>query len=175
MLEAAPSDVLVVIDVQNVFADPGSTWGSPMFAEARGRIASRVAAYGERVVFTRFIAPKTPEGAWVKYYEDWPFALTPPDSEQYQLISEYADRPSVDETTFGKWAPQLQRAIGDASSVELIGVATDCCVLSTALPMSDAGVAVTVTADACAGSTPENHEKALSIMELYTPLITVTR
>ncbi|KNX38588.1 cysteine hydrolase family protein [Luteipulveratus halotolerans] len=172
---SAASDVLLVIDAQNVFADPESDWGSPMFADARPRIASRVAAYDDRVVFTRFIAPETPEGAWVKYYEDWPFALTSPDARQYRMIDEYADRPTVDETTFGKWGPQLERALGDARSVELVGVATDCCVISTALAMSDVGYALTVRAEACAGSTPDNHTKALDVMALYSPLITVER
>ena len=54
------------------------------------------------------------------------------------------------------------------------GVATDCGVISTALPMADAGVAVRVVGDACAGSTPENHAHALAVMSLYAPQITVT-
>jgi hypothetical protein len=33
---------------------------------------------------------------------------------------------------------------------------------------------VLVVADACAGSTAENHERALDIMRLYAPLIEVT-
>lgn len=36
------------------------------------------------------------------------------------------------------------------------------------------GVAVRLVADACAGSSPENHEMAIRTMELFTPLITVT-
>ncbi|CAG7574645.1 nicotinamidase-related amidase [Barrientosiimonas humi] len=169
-------DALVCVDLQHVFADPGSDWGSPMFADARARIAERVQAYGpDRTVFTRFVAPERPTGAWVAYYEQWPFALAPADSELYALIPEYAGRPAVDEPTFGKWAPALQRALGGARSVELVGVATDCCVISTALPMSDAGVRVVVRADACAGSTPQNHAKALDVMALYAPLIEVRR
>lgn len=35
-------------------------------------------------------------------------------------------------------------------------------------------VAVRLVADACAGSSPENHEMAIRTMELFTPLITVT-
>ena len=167
-------DVLVCIDLQHVFADPESDWGSPMFADARPNIASRAKAYGpDRTVFTRFVAPERPTGAWVAYYEQWPFALVPADSELYALMPEYAGRPTVDEPTFGKWFPALRAAIGDAESVELVGVATDCCVISTALPMADAGVRVVVRSDACAGSTPENHAKALDVMRLYAPLITV--
>lgn len=169
------ADILVAIDLQNIFVRSGSDWASPMFQQARADILSRIASYGDRVVLTRFVAPEQPAGAWVPYYRDWPFALQPQDAPDYQLIDELAGRPTLDEPTFGKWGPALRAAIGAAGSVELIGVATDCCVIATALPMADAGIAVTVPAGACAGSTPENHEKALSLMELYAPLITVQR
>ncbi|AKU15171.1 cysteine hydrolase family protein [Luteipulveratus mongoliensis] len=169
------ADVLVVIDAQQVFADPESPWGSPMFAEAWPHIEKRVRSYGARVVVTRFVAPAMPEGAWVPYYKEWPFALEPSDSQLYQLVPGLEGRQAVDETTFGKWGAKLRAAIADARSVELVGVATDCCVISTALPMADAGIAVTVPAEACAGSTPDNHAKALDVMALYGPLITVER
>ena len=45
--------------------------------------------------------------------------------------------------------------------------------LSTALPAADAGATVRVVADACAGSTPENHARALEAMALYGPQITI--
>jgi nicotinamidase-related amidase len=75
--------------------------------------------------------------------------------------------------TFGKW-PVLGSVLGKGARVTLAGVATDCCVISTALPMADAGVSVRVAADACAGSTPENHAHALAVLSLYAPQITVT-
>lgn len=56
----------------------------------------------------------------------------------------------------------------------LAGVSTDCCVLSTALAAADAGVRVRVVADACAGATDADHERALLAMALYAPLITLT-
>lgn len=46
--------------------------------------------------------------------------------------------------------------------------------LTTVLAAADNGVAVRVAADACAGSSPENHQMALSTMALFTPLVTVT-
>ncbi len=56
----------------------------------------------------------------------------------------------------------------------LSGVSTDCCVLSTALAAADAGVAVQVVADACAGVSPADHQRALDAMALYAPLIELT-
>jgi nicotinamidase-related amidase len=62
---------------------------------------------------------------------------------------------------------------GDAPLV-LAGVSTDCCVLSTALAAADDGRFVQVVADACAGASDEDHQRALDAMALYRPLITIT-
>ena len=169
------SDVLVVIDAQHVFADPESRWGSPMFAGALPAMEAAVHEYADRVVFTRYVPPQDPVGAWAAYFEEWPFALTEADHPQYQLIPQFAGRSSVDATTFGKWGDPLRAVLGDVRSVQLCGVSTDCCVLSTALPMADAGLQVTVVAGACAGSSTSAHENALDAMALYAPLITVLR
>ncbi len=167
------ADRLVVIDAQRIFAEPGSPWGSPMFAEALPAIRALVGRYADHVTFTRYLAPARPTGAWSAYFERWPFAMTGPDHEQYQLVSDFAGRPTVDATTFGKWGGPLGEALSGADAVRLCGVSTDCCVLSTALAMADAGVAVTVDAAACAGSTRADHDRALAVMALYAPLITV--
>ena len=82
--------------------------------------------------------------------------------------------PIVSETTYGEWGPRLQRAMGDSTEMILTGVATDCCVLSTALAAADAGVRVLVAADGCAGSTDANNQRAPDVMALYRPLVEVT-
>ena len=168
--------VLVVIDMQQVFGNPASQWFTPRFAEAEAVIAGMVPAFGKRVVFTRFVAPDRPEGAWVPYYEQWPFALVPADDPIYDLVLAFRDtgHPVVTEPRFGKWGPELQEAIGDADEIVLAGVSTDCCVLSTALAAADAGVRVRVAADACAGLTDADHRRALDAMALYAPLIEIT-
>jgi nicotinamidase-related amidase len=56
----------------------------------------------------------------------------------------------------------------------VVGVATDCCVISTVLPAADAGVPVRVVTDACAGSTDDDHDRALRIMSLYASLVRLT-
>ncbi|NNG40895.1 isochorismatase family protein [Flexivirga sp. ID2601S] len=171
------SSALIVIDVQRIFTDATSPWGSPMAEEVVPRIVQRITAYDGTIVATRYVAPLHPEGAWQAYFERWPFALQPPDSPSYAFDPRVAPAlrgvPVVDATTFGKWGPALREAIGPAQSVDLVGVATDCCVLSTALAIADSGIATRVWAPGCAGSTPDEHRKALSIMELYAPLIEV--
>jgi nicotinamidase-related amidase len=164
--------ILAVIDLQNVFADPASEWFTPRFAEVVPRIHRLVTAFGDDVVFTRFVAPAHPEGAWKQYYARWPFALQPPDAPLYQVIDAFRPSSTVDATTFGKWTPRLATRVGGARLV-LAGVSTDCCVLSTALAAADAGVEVTVVADACAGVDDESHTKTLDILRLYGPLVKV--
>lgn len=167
--------VLVVVDMQQVFGDPASPWFTPRFAEAEVVIAGMLKAFGERVVFTRFIAPERPEGAWITYYDRWPFALVSADDPLYDQTLAFRDtgHPVVSMPTFGKWGPQLREAMGDADDLVLAGVSTDCCVLSTALAAADAGVHVLVVADACAGASDEDHQRALDAMALYTPLIEI--
>jgi nicotinamidase-related amidase len=177
MNQENPAARLAVIDLQNVFADPRSPWFAPGLPGILDPVRQLSAAFGDRTTFTRFIAPDEPIGAWKPYYAQWPFALRPPDSDIYRLVEEFAAAagPTVDATTFSKWTPQLAGLVGEAGRLVLAGVATDCCVLSTAVAAADAGVAVQVVADACAGSTRAAHLKALDILRLYAPLIQVVR
>lgn len=166
---------LVVVDMQQVFGAPASPWFTPRFAEAEAVIAGMVPAF-ERVVFTRFVAPERPDGAWVPYYEQWPFALVPADDPIYDLVLSFRDsgHTVVTETTFGKWGPALREALDGSQDVVLAGVSTDCCVLSTALGAADAGVRIRVAADACAGLSDADHQRALDAMALYAPLIEIS-
>jgi nicotinamidase-related amidase len=165
-----PEGWLVVVDLQHVFADEDSPWTAPRFAEIRPRVRELVAAFGDRVVWTRFVAPERPTGAWKEYYAQFPFALQPPHARLYQLVEDPGSDPVVDLTTFGKWGPELAALVGDGP-LTVVGVATDCCVISTVLPAADAGVPVRVVTDACAGSGDDDHERALRIMGLYAPLV----
>lgn len=168
-----PAGWLVVVDLQHVFGDPDSPWGAPRFPEARARIGRLVTAFGDRVAWTRFVAPAEPAGAWVAYYEQFPFALQPPDAPLYELVDDPGTAPVVSATTFGKWGPELAAVVGEGP-LTVAGVSTDCCVISTVLPAADAGVPVRVVGDACAGSTDEDHDRALRIMSLYAPLVGIT-
>ncbi|WP_137121474.1 cysteine hydrolase family protein [Segeticoccus rhizosphaerae] len=172
-----PDDAwLVAIDLQNIFGDPQSPWAAPRFEESVDATLRLAEAFGERCVFTRFVAPQRPSGSWVPYYEEFSFALQPPDANVYRLddrIATHAGR-TVSATTFGKWGTDLAAITGPEPHLVVCGVATDCCVLSTVLPAADAGARVTVVTDACAGSTDEAHQQALAAMALYAPLVGFT-
>lgn len=72
-------------------------------------------AFAGRVVHTRFVVPTEPAGAWLPYDAQFPVARQPPD------------------------APLAPVGTGP---LVLAGVATDCCGLSTTLPVADAGAPV---------------------------------
>jgi nicotinamidase-related amidase len=178
MTGAAPP-WLAVIDMQEVFADPASAWFAPRFGEIVGPVKELVGAFRPRVTFTRFVAPAEPAGAWRRYYEQWPFALRPPDDPIYRLARDFADDEAavagleLEATTFSKWGPELASRVGEGGRLVLAGVSTDCCVLSTAVAAADAGVNVQVVAEACAGVTDESQVQALALLRLYAPLIEV--
>lgn len=173
---AAREGWLVIVDPQVVFADPAvSPWGSPLFADAAPHMAALAGEFGpERTVVTRFVADPSLGGSWVPYYEQWPFALVPDEDPLYAVVPELAGLAGhvITAGTFGKW-PVLADLVGPEGRVTLAGAATDCCVISTALPMADAGMTVEVVARACAGSSAENHEHALATMALFGPQITL--
>ncbi|WP_040167177.1 cysteine hydrolase family protein [Microbacterium gorillae] len=169
---------LVVIDPQAIFASPESEWGSPFFASAFARIRELADAFGpDRTVVTRWVPTADRSGSWGEYFAAWPFADQPADDPLFALVPEaegLSSLPTVDRPTFGKWGGALTSVIGETPHLVLTGVSTDCCVISTALPAADAGAFVTVPADACAGSTAENHAAAITVMGLYPPQITMS-
>ena len=176
MSDAAGHRTLVVIDMQEVFADPASPWATPGFAEIAPGVARLAERFAPDVVLTRFVAPDRPRGAWVKYYQQWAFALQPAQAPLWRVVPELASggHPVIDRPSFGKWGAELRAATRGSTGLVLCGVSTDCCVLSTALAAADDGMAVQVVADACAGAGDRDHQRALDAMALYGPLITIT-
>jgi nicotinamidase-related amidase len=167
---------LVVIDMQVIFGDPGSGWFTPGYPRIEPTVARLVEEFSPRVVLTRFVAPAAPTGAWIPYYELWPFALVPETDPLYALMPALrgSEHPVVSSTRFGKWGCELAEAMGGSTEMVLAGVSTDCCVISTALAAADDGVHVRVVSDACAGLSDADHQRALDAMALYAPLIEIT-
>jgi nicotinamidase-related amidase len=170
-----PDAWLVVIDPQRIFASPDSQWGSPMFPGIVDPVRRLAAAAGERTVVTRWVPSPDPQGSWEAYLEAWPFADVPEDDPLLEVVPEMQGigHEVVSLPTFGKWGYALQAVTGPTPRLVLTGVATDCCVISTALAAADAGATITVVTDACAGSSPENQKAAMDVMALYPPQITL--
>jgi nicotinamidase-related amidase len=164
---------LALIDLQRIFADPESGWATPDFGRVIEPTKQLIDIFTPDVVFTRFVAPEKPVGSWVTYYELYPFALQPPEADDYQLVDEFKGAPTLDKTTFGAWGTELANAVGTGGHLVLSGVTTDCCVITTALAAVDAGIYVQVVEDACAGSDEASHGKAIDIMRLYSPMLEI--
>ncbi|PWH06041.1 nicotinamidase [Brachybacterium endophyticum] len=176
--EPSAAPWLVVVDPQRIFADPSSKWASPYFDQVMERIALLGAHVGpERTLVTRWLPTADRAGSWGGYFEAWPFADVPAEDPLYDLVGpaqRLSSRPSIDEPTLGKWGAQLEEIVGKHPHLLLTGVSTDCCVLTTALAAADAGAHVDVVTDACAPSTGENGAKALEVMGLFGPQVSLT-
>ncbi|MGO4783676.1 cysteine hydrolase family protein [Cryobacterium sp. W22_MBD10_FK3] len=166
---------LVLVDLQRIFGEPQSAWFTPGFARAEAGAVRLRQLFPGRTALTRFVAPEQPDGAWVPYYRQWPFALDPANADLYDLVPAVpaGDAVLISRPTFGKWDADTRAALGDTRDIVLAGVSTDCCVLSTALAAADDGVRVRVVADACAGLSDTDHQRALDTMALYAPLIEI--
>ena len=172
---------LVVIDHQYIFADPSSPWCAPGFAATVGPVRDLAEHFAGRVVLTRWLPARDRTGSWQQYFDTFTFADQDDDHELFALVEAAAAihasgltvGHTLDERTFGKYGADLLAITGPNPHLVLVGVSTDCCVLSTALAAVDDGATVTVVADACAGSSAENHRTALDVMALYAPQLWV--
>lgn len=171
---------LAIIDMQTIFSRYPKWWGCPRFDEIVEPIRRLAARFGDRTLITRFVAGSTHRGSWVPYYEQFPFANVPDSDPIYDVVDPLADLVRQDNvvtmTTFSKWGDErkgLRAKTGECPHLVLAGVATDCCVLSTAIAAAEDGAFVTVVLDACAGSSDANQEAAAKIFAGYAPLIEV--
>jgi nicotinamidase-related amidase len=164
---------LVAIDLQRAFAEPDSPWFTPGLRDIAGVVAELVPQFGSRVVFTRFVPPRAPEGSWRAYYDKWGFAAGTHESSLWSVVEPWNQALSVSSHTFSKWIPELRALVGPDPTIVLCGVSTDCCVLATAYAAVDGGAHVRVVQDACAAKTPELHESALRMMRGRAPMLSV--
>lgn len=168
---AAPP-ALVVIDMQQIFRDPASQWATGGYDAAAERIRLLVDAAGGPVIWTRFVRDPSEPGSWQAYYEHWDRCREAPDSPAWDLTMPVRDEHEIlSLPTFSKWGEELAALTAGHPELLVCGVATDCCVLSTVLGAVDAGKAVTVVTDACAGATDEAHHQALALMGMLAPMV----
>ncbi|MGO4583260.1 cysteine hydrolase family protein [Arthrobacter sp. 2RAF6] len=165
---------LVVIDMQRVFREAG-VWRIPRYDDAARTIA-RLTSAGLRPIITRFVPDPAEPGSWSTYYDHWPSMRRDPADHIWDLMLPDVDaRSSIDLPTFTKWGEALADRIPVGEELILTGVATDCCVLATALGAADAGRYVTVVEDACAGQSDAAQDQALNLMQLLSPMINVVK
>ncbi|WP_428926325.1 cysteine hydrolase family protein [Marinibacterium sp. SX1] len=162
---------LFLIDLQPAFSSADSPWFTPGTDALYARLRPLVAAFGPRVLFSRFVPPEgPPEGSWAPYYAEWPFALTAPAS-MWALDDDWAGGRSIAADTFGKWTPEARAILDGAGEIVIGGVATECCVMNTVLAALDDARQVCLLTDGCAGSTADAHDAAVALMAMRAPQI----
>ncbi|MFJ4169658.1 cysteine hydrolase family protein [Paenarthrobacter sp. NPDC089714] len=164
---------LVVVDMQRAFRDAGQ-WQVPRYEEIVPVISRLQENIGPHTVFTRFVRDQQENGAWSAYYQRWDQMRFPPEAAAWDITMDVPGTATVvDAPTFSKWGPELAALVPAGSEMVLTGVATDCCVLSTALGAVDAGRFVTVVSDACAAVSDAAQEQTLALLKLLSPLCEV--
>ena len=169
----AKRDYLVVVDMQNDFID-GALGTSEAKAIVDG-VVEAVKDFDGTVVFTQDTHGddylETQEGRnlpvehCIEGTEGWQIA-----APLQALIDEHGYK-VYDKDTFA--ALELAIDLGEEhlddpiSSIDLVGLCTDICVVSNALMLKGfmPEVPIRVRADLCAGVTPESHEAALQTMK----------
>jgi nicotinamidase-related amidase len=163
------------MDMQLVFAK-GAQWATPGFEALEQPLLRLIEAFGDRVAFTRFVLPARPEGSWIGYYRTWASVTTPEASPLLELAPPWRQmaRRLVEKSTFSKWGPELRDLAGESRTLVLCGVATDCCVVATALAAVDDGMHVRVVGDATKGASAAAHERACQLLAGFAPQIQLT-
>lgn len=173
-MSPAPDEWLLVIDMQRAFADPPSPWAAPGFYTVLPRIERLIAAYGPRVVLTRYVPPSPVTGAWIDYYAAFPSLLLPESDPAWDLMVPAAAETSVEtRATFSKWDARMAAVVGPDTAIAVCGVATECCVLGTVLAAVDDGRSVRVITDACAGGSEAAHEQTIGLLAGFAPLVSL--
>lgn len=167
------TDWLLVIDMQPGFGHPDSPWCTPGYEDCAKKIEKMVEAFEDRVLFTRFVPPEKAEGAWRDYYEQWPFAQDPEMAWIWEVDPRWKGRLEVDSHRFSKWR-EADAILPVDAVITLCGVATDCCVLGTAVEAVDAGRSLRLVTDACAAGSPGLHDAAVVVMADRAPMVSLT-
>lgn len=167
-------DLLLVIDMQNDFID--GALGTKEAVAIVPKVAEKIRNFKGTVLYTRDTHFEnymdTQEGRnlpvphCIRGSQGWEIR---PELEQ---MREAAGAEAVDKVTFGSMelGPKLQEmnAENPISSITLIGLCTDICVISNAMIAKAflPEVPITVDASCCAGVSLPTHDNALSAMEV---------
>lgn len=159
--------VLIVIDMQNDFIT--GSLGTPEAQAIVPKVKARIDEYvanRNKVIFTR----DTHFGGYLQTNEGrhLPIPHCILRSRGWQ-IPEDIDIPEfdhIDKFTFG-YCDWINYGIYFDDDIEIVGVCTDICVISNALILKTKFPAAKITVDAscCAGTSVENHKKAIDVMK----------
>ena len=167
--------VLVIIDMQKIFAKSDLEWYIPNIMKLWRNIKILEKQFldsGNKVIYTLFEPPSYDinfyYGQWKKYYEKYPFAIYPNNKKLYNLISDPDPRaiiaPSVG--TFGKM-DAIKQYLDPTDDIYICGVSTSCCVLSTILSLVDQIYKIYLLQDYVAAGNRGKHNYGMNIIKNY--------
>lgn len=156
-----PTDVLVVVDVQNGFVSPASQHVIPVIADLI-RIWQDADA---PVLMTRYI--NHPDSPYVHYLR-WEKMQTSPEIDIVDELQEFTTRAHVlDKTVYTTFTEQ-GRALFDEqgwNTTYIVGLDTESCVAQTAVGAFETGRRPVVITDGCASHAGEEaHRAGLLVM-----------
>ncbi len=158
--------LLVVVDMQNDFID--GSLGTKEAQSIVAKVKERIKGFKGRVLFTR----DTHGGDYLETQEgkNLPVVHCLRGEKGWEIadaLKEYVSEPPFDKPSFGSIALAQELGKMRPSSVTLIGLCTDICVISNALIIKAflPETKVSVDASCCAGVTPESHLRALEAMK----------
>lgn len=162
--------VLVVVDMQNDFID--GALGTKEAQAILPKVAEKVRGFDGKIVFTRDTheedyldtqeGRKLPVKHCIRNTDGW---------QIHETLQPFCLGQPVDKVTFGsvELGNQMVRWNQEEpiTSIELVGLCTDICVISNALLLKAflPEMEIAVDAACCAGVMPESHERALKAME----------
>ena len=164
-------DVLIVVDMQNDFID--GALGTAEAVSIVPKVVEKVKAFPGTVIFTRdthtenYLSTqegrKLPVTHCVKGTSGWQIR----DELEALRTNNAVDKPGFGSTALAHMLASMDKAEG-LSSVTLVGLCTDICVISNAMLIKAALPEVPVIVDAacCAGVTPASHKNALEAMKM---------
>ena len=169
------ADLLLVIDMQNVYTK-GQEWACEGVEAASASILRLLnSQMPEQVIFTRYLAAEHPEGVWKEYNEM--NAAVNTDAWLNEMMPEFLPwvktHPVYTKSVYSSFAiPEVRDLAKHASRIVISGVVAECCVLSTALSAIDAGCKVIYLTDAVAGLNATSQKEAENILSYLSPLHT---
>ena len=169
------SDLLLVIDMQNVYTK-GQEWACEGMDSATASILRVLNAdVCPNVVFTRYLAPEYPVGIWKEYNKV--NANVNADPFANEMIADFLPwtekYPLLTKSVYSSFAiPEVKEMAHHARNVVISGVVAECCVLSTVLSAIDEGCKVIYLTDGVAGLSQESRQETEKIISYFAPLHT---
>ena len=170
--------LFVIVDVQNDFID--GVLGTPEAKAIVPKIIEKIKNWDGCIIATadnhnKAYYQNTIEGKNIPFHCSFDDTSCSIQSDVLEALKEHPNFLKViSKSTFGTmnlsdyinnymWRYQL-----NITEIHFVGLCTDICVLSNAIIMraADPTLPIIVDASCCAGTTPENHQKALDVMKL---------